>query len=191
MKTIKNNVKNELIIKNSRFITLLIKITTKDEVNKILNNIKDEYPKATHYCYGYIVDDYKKSSDDKEPSNTAGIPTLNILEKENLTNVLAVTIRYFGGIKLGVGGLIRAYSKSVQEAITKTELVELKKAKLIEITINYDMQKQLDYLLKDETIIEKSFDTNITYTILIEDKNIEKLSNYTYKILKDSTIEKS
>lgn len=191
MKTIKNNVKNELIIKNSRFITLLIKITSKDEVNKILNDIKDEYPKATHYCYGYIVDNYKKSSDDKEPSNTAGIPTLNILEKENLTNVLAVTIRYFGGIKLGVGGLIRAYSKSVQDALIKTELVELKKAKLIEITINYDMQKQLDYLLKSEIIIEKSFDTNITYKILIEDKNLEKLSNYNYKILKDSTIEKS
>lgn len=191
MKTIKNNVKNELIIKNSRFITLLIKITSKDEVNKILNDIKDEYPKATHYCYGYIVDNYKKSSDDKEPSNTAGIPTLNILEKENLTNVLAVTIRYFGGIKLGVGGLIRAYSKSVQDTLIKTELVELKKAKLIEITINYDMQKQLDYLLKSEIIIEKSFDTNITYKILIEDKNLEKLSNYNYKILKDSTIEKS
>lgn len=191
MKTIKNNVKNELIIKNSRFITLLIKITSKDEVNKILNDIKDEYPKATHYCYGYIVDNYKKSSDDKEPSNTAGIPTLNILEKENLTNVLAVTIRYFGGIKLGVGGLIRAYSKSVQDTLIKTELVELKKAKLIEITINYDMQKQLDYLLKSEIIIEKSFDTNITYRILIEDKNLEKLSNYNYKILKDSTIEKS
>jgi len=191
MKTIKNNVKSELIIKNSRFITLLIKITTKDEVNKILNNIKDEYPKATHYCYGYIVDNYKKSSDDKEPSNTAGIPTLNILEKENLTNILAVTIRYFGGIKLGVGGLIRAYSKSVQEALTKTDLVELKKAKLVEITINYDMQKQLDYLLKDETIIEKSFDSNITYNVLIEDTNLEKLNNYDYKIIKDSTIEKS
>lgn len=191
MKTIKNNVKNELIIKNSRFITLLIKITSKDEVNKILDDLKKEYPKATHYCYGYIIDDYKKSSDDKEPSNTAGIPTLNILEKEDLTNVLAVTIRYFGGIKLGVGGLIRAYSKSVQEALTKIELVELKKAKLIELTINYDKQKQLDYLLKDEIIIEKSFDTNITYNVLIEDKNIEKISNYTYKIIKDSTIEKS
>lgn len=191
MKTIKNNVKSELIIKNSRFITLLIKITTKDEVNKILNNIKNEYPKATHYCYGYIIDNYKKSSDDKEPSNTAGIPTLNILEKENLTNVLAVTIRYFGGIKLGVGGLIRAYSKSVQEALTKTELTELKQAKLVEITINYDMQKQLDYLLKDEIIIEKLFDSNITYNVLIEDKNIDKLNNYNYKIIKDSTIEKS
>ena len=105
MKTIKNNLSNEIIIKNSRFICLLIKINNID-ISDILNNIKLSYPKATHYCYGFIYNNYKKSSDDGEPTGTAGNSILFVLEKNNLNNILCVVIRYFGGIKLGAGGLI-------------------------------------------------------------------------------------
>lgn len=189
MKTIKNNVENTLIIKNSRFITHLIKVIDEKEIENILNEIKITYPKATHYCYAYIIDNKAKQSDDKEPSKTAGAPMMNILEKEKLTNILAITIRYFGGIKLGTGGLIRAYSSSIKEALKKVEIVNVEKAKLVEITINYDMQKNLDYLLKEEVIIKKSWKEKIIYEVLIKEKNLNILQEYSYKILKDSYIE--
>lgn len=191
MKTIKNNVENTLIIKNSRFITHLIKVIDENEIENILNEIKITYPKATHYCYAYIIDNKAKQSDDKEPSKTAGAPMMNILEKEKLTNILAITIRYFGGIKLGTGGLIRAYSSSIKEALKKVEIVNVEKAKLVEITINYDMQKNLDYLLKEEVIIKKSWKEKIIYEVLIKEKNLNILQEYSYKILKDSYIEKN
>ena len=124
MKTIKENTKNEIIIKNSRFITLLYKIRSKEEIEQYLQQVKKLYPKATHYCYAYkIGENIKKTSDDGEPGGTAGMPMLNVLDKEDITNILAITIRYFGGIKLGAGGLIRAYSKSVKEALNKVSLI--------------------------------------------------------------------
>ena len=97
MKIIKNNYDNEIIIKNSRFICYLVRIDSTN-VDDILSDIKSMHPKATHYCYGYIYDDYKKSSDDGEPGGTAGLPILNVLEKEDINHVLAVVVRYFGGI---------------------------------------------------------------------------------------------
>ena len=118
MKTIKNDNSNELIIKNSKFITVLIKIDTNTDINNILENIKEKYPKATHYCYAYITEDSKKSSDDKEPSGTAGMPIYSILEKNNLNNKMICVVRYFGGTKLGAGLLTRSYLKSASE-VTK------------------------------------------------------------------------
>ena len=104
MYTISNNSKYELIIKNSKFITLLYKINNEDIVKKILNNVKEIYPDATHYCYAYIIDNQKKSSDDGEPSKTAGLPILKVLENNQLNHILAIVVRYFGGIKLGANG---------------------------------------------------------------------------------------
>lgn len=186
MKTIKENVKNEIIIKNSKFITLLFKINDKDEVDSILKQVKEEYKKATHYCYAYIINDYKKQSDDNEPSNTAGAPLLNGLEKSDISNVLVVTIRYFGGIKLGIGGLIRAYTKSIQEALAKCILIELIDAYLVSVVIDYDMQKELDYILKDSNIISKDFNDKITYNVVIAKDKIDILNKYDYKIIKDT-----
>lgn len=190
MKTIKENINNTLIIKNSKFITQLYKINKKDEITDYLNKAKKDYPKATHYCYAYILDEIKNKSDDNEPSNTAGLPMLNVLEKENLNHILVITIRYFGGIKLGAGGLVRAYKKSVTECLSKTKTINMNKAKLIEITINYDMQKQLEYLLKEEKILNKEYKTNIKYNVIVDDKNLEKLKKYKYEIINNTYIEK-
>ncbi len=190
MYVINNNYENELIIKNSRFITILIKIKTKEEINNYIDNIKDKYPKATHYCYGYIIDNYKKANDDGEPSGTAGIPILNILEKENITNILAVVVRYFGGIKLGAGGLIRAYSKSIREALKNTNLTRLIKGKKIKITFSYNNQKNIDYILKDEEIIDKKYSDNITYIVLVKDEIVAKLKEYNYEFIEEIYIEK-
>ena len=190
MLTIKNNINNELIIKNSRFITLLYKINTLEEVEMYLNDSKNLYQKATHYCYAYILNNYKKSNDDGEPSGTAGLPILNVLEKENINKVLVIVIRYFGGIKLGAGGLVRAYSKSVKEALNKSLLISLIPGKKIEITFDYSNQKQIDYLLKDSIILNQNFQEQITYQVLIDNENIHKLENYHYQILNDEYIEK-
>lgn len=190
MYVIEKDCENEIIIKNSRFITILIKINGKDKVNSFLQDIKIKYPKATHYCYGYIINDYKKSSDDGEPSGTAGIPILNVLEKENITNVLAIVVRYFGGIKLGAGGLVRAYSKAVREAIKNSNLIKLVNGKKIEINFNYSDEKNINYILKEEQIIKKDYSDKVTYIALIKDNILEKLKNYNYKVLKDTYIEK-
>ena len=119
MHTIKENIINEIVIQKSRFITCLYKINNKDEVNKHLDKIKDDYPFATHYCYAYRLDNIEKCSDDGEPKGTAGTPILHVLQMNNLTNILCVVIRYFGGIKLGAGGLVRAYTNSFVKALGK------------------------------------------------------------------------
>lgn len=189
MYVIDKDVSNEIIIKNSRFITFLFKIETKNEIENKLELIKKNHPKATHYCYAYITSKFKKSSDDGEPGGTAGIPILNVLEKEKLTNVLAIVVRYFGGIKLGAGGLVRAYSKSITEALSKTNYISLVDGYLIELTFDYKNQKNIDKYLKNSIIIEQSFKEKIYYKVLIKKELLESLSSYNPNIIKESLIE--
>ena len=190
MYTIHENVKNEIIIKNSRFITIIAKIKFKEEVDSILNQIKKVYPKATHYCYTYkIGETIKKAEDDGEPSSTAGLPMLNILEKEDITNVIAITVRYFGGIKLGASGLIRAYSKSVKEALKKAQTKELIKAVICDITFPYTKEKEINYKIPKEHILDKSYLETITYRIIIP-KDSPLLSQYPITIIEESQLEK-
>lgn len=190
MYIIKNNIDDEQIIKNSRFITRLVKITKKDEVEDILNNVKKEYPKATHYCYAYIVNDYKKASDDGEPGGTAGMPILNVLEKEDMTSVIAIVVRYFGGIKLGAGGLVRAYSSSVRDTLKKADKILLIEGVQIKITIPYDKQNELNYILKDSEIVDKTFTDKVTYIINCSKEMSKKLHQYNPIIIKETYIEK-
>lgn len=192
MKTIKNNTNSEIIIKNSRFICCLYKIKDINEINIILNRLKNEHKDATHHCYAYILDNIKKSSDDGEPGGTAGIPILKVLENNDLSNILAVIIRYFGGIKLGAGGLVRAYTKSVTNTLSNDNIVSLIPGYNIDIEFNYNQAKAIDYLLKDITINHKIFDTNIKYNIDIPSTFLEtiKSNNINYQIIKEINIEK-
>ena len=125
MKSIENDISNEIVINKSRFICVLCNINSKDDVLKKLNYYKFIYKEATHYCFGYIIDSYIKCDDDGEPSGTAGMPILNVLKNKQLEHVLCLVIRYFGGVKLGAGGLVRAYTKSVSECLKKAQIVEL------------------------------------------------------------------
>ena len=192
MYTIDNNYTYELIIKNSKFITLLYKIDDIKNIDNYLNNAKDIYPNATHYCYAYIINNIKKSSDDGEPGGTAGIPILKVLENNSLTNILVIVVRYFGGIKLGANGLIRAYTKCTANAIKEANLLELIDGININIIFNYNKVKEIDYLLKDITINNKIFDKEIIYSINIDKEflNIIKNNNIKYNIIKDIKIEK-
>ena len=126
--TISNNIENEITVKKSKFICNLIKIETQQEAEEQIKIIKKKYYDARHNCVAYRVQEndgiFEKASDDGEPSGTAGGPMLNILQKNNLCNVLVVVTRYFGGILLGTGGLVRAYSESTLNAIDLADKIE-------------------------------------------------------------------
>ena len=189
MKSIKEDVTNKIEINKSIFITELIKVKNKDEINLYLDNIRNKYKDATHYCYAYIIDDYKKSSDDGEPGGTAGVPIMDTLNKVDLNYILCVVIRYFGGIKLGAGGLVRAYRKSVSEALSKTNTNELINGYEITIETTYDKQKEIEYILKDH--FKKEYKENIIYTIECNEET-KKLLEKNYKIInvKEKVIER-
>lgn len=176
MYSIDKNIDNTIILKKSKFITKLYRADSIEEINNILNNIKSEYQDATHICYGYILNEIEKCSDDGEPSKTAGIPILNVLKKNNLTNVLAIVIRYFGGIKLGAGGLLRAYSNSVIEALNKANIVELTEGYLVELEFKHDQIKLVDYLLNGKEIINKNYDNNVIYSFYLSKDELNFVS---------------
>lgn len=177
LKTIVKNVENELIIKKSKFITKLYKIECEEEIKKILIDLKKEYKDCTHICYGYIINNTKRFNDNNEPSGTAGMPILKLIEVNDLNYILCVVIRYFGGIKLGASGLIRAYSNSVNEALKLTQIIELNEGKIIQIEFHYDKIKSIDNLLKDVLIISKDFDNNIIYEFKIENNAYIEIYN--------------
>ncbi len=191
MKTIQNNLKNEIIIKNSRFITEIIKVYEENKVKEYLEEATKKYPKANHYCYAYRIQNRTKSSDDKEPTGTAGAPTLNVIEKEDLNNILIITIRYFGGIKLGAGGLIRAYTKSVTETLKQAIYQELTKGYKIHFQVSYSEEKLMMRWLNKENIIEKKYEEKVDLVAIIEEKDMEKIQMLPYEILEEVIIEKS
>ena len=193
MYTIKNNVSDELIINKSKFITYLYKVKNIEDVNTYLDELKNKYKDATHICYAYIINNTKRFSDDNEPNGTAGVPILNVLENNNLNYVLCAVVRYFGGIKLGAGGLLRAYSSSCKECLNKTSFNEILIGKRITISFNYDNSKYIDNLLKDINIIDKKFDSTISYTFELDESKyniIDSLNSYIIEIIDNIEIEK-
>ena len=183
MKSIDKLTKNEYIINKSRFITYLVPINSIDEIENNFKKVKIEYKDATHHCYAYILDNVKRFSDDGEPGGTAGMPILNVLEQNELNHILCIVVRYFGGIKLGAGGLVRAYTNSVSECIECSNIIELINGVQIEITFNYDNVKQIDYILKDYEIVNKRYEENIIYLFNSPTNTDikEKLNNYVIK----------
>lgn len=192
MKRISNNIENTIIIKNSKFITNLFIIENIEEVNKYLNLIKDKYKDANHNCYAYIIDNIRKCSDDGEPSGTAGIPMMKVLEHKELNNVLAIVTRYFGGIKLGAGGLVRAYTNSVSKALDIVNIIDTIKGYNIDIIFNFNDIKHIDYLLKDIKILNKEYKDIVKYNLNASNNLLEilKQNNIKYNINKEIYIEK-
>ena len=164
----------EIEVKKSRFITCLIPITDKNDVKEKIEQVKKEYPGATHYCYAYILLHDKKCSDDKEPSKTAGQPILNVLEKHHLYYTLAIVIRYFGGIKLGAGGLVRAYTQATSQALEQGEIVVKEKTPYYAFSFAYPYIGQIDHLLKTRHIpvCQKHFEMQVTYECYVPDPQL-------------------
>ena len=169
MKRISNNIENTIIIKNSKFITNLFIVENIEEINKYLNLIKDKYRDANHNCYAYIVDNIRKCSDDGEPNGTAGIPMMKVLEHKDLNNVLAVVTRYFGGIKLGAGGLVRAYTNSVSKTLDIVNIIDTIKGNSVGIAISSTLNKDLTALYPID---------NDTATKIIANKNETRVSAF-------------
>lgn len=188
--TIKNNIENSLKIKNSNFITCLFYVENISDALQYIKEVKNKYPKASHYCYAYIIGPVNKACDDGEPSGTAGIPMLNVLIQKNLKNILAVVVRYFGGIKLGAAGLLRAYTTSVTSALELSGITEIIPGIRVKVTINYSGISNFEYLIKDSTIISKVFSDNACYIVDIDAKNLNIISNYNYEIISHLNIKK-
>ena len=186
MKTIKKAVQCEINVKKSQFICSLFPTKTKKESKEIIQKLNEQYSDATHNCTAYIASDGEGFDDDGEPGGTAGKPMINVLRKNELHNVTAVVTRYFGGIKLGAGGLVRAYSKSVLEAIGEAEIVEIEEYSVYKITFEYSDIKIADSEVRNNqlTVIDKEYSDKVSYDIVSRDnRDIEKIfEKYSGKI---------
>ena len=159
---------NEFEIEKSRFICYLNRAFNEEEAKAYILRIKKLHPNATHHCSAFLIGEHselQRSNDDGEPSGTAGVPMLESLRMYKMNDVVAVVVRYFGGIKLGAGGLIRAYSKSVSEAIKLAPLTDKVLTYKYSLTFSYDLIGKLDYFLAhhDTEILNKEYDERVTY----------------------------
>lgn len=161
--SIENESIAEIIVKKSKFIATLYEANSKDEAEKILQNIRKKYFDAKHHCYAYIIEKIEKCSDDGEPSGTAGAPLLALLKSANLTNVIIIVTRYFGGILLGTGGLVRAYTESAKNAIENAKIVYKDYGIQFEIEISYNNLKEILFICKnlDISIIKIEYQENV------------------------------
>ena len=178
-RTIGKDISFEEGIKKSRFICQLKRVETEEEARHFIATIKKEHHKANHSCSAMIIgqdSQIKRSSDNGEPSGTAGVPMLTVLEKQGLTNILAVVTRYFGGIKLGAGGLIRAYSGVVAHAIEKGSLVEVKEQEGILLELTYPQYQTLANFLADQGLQEQDteFSDKVRTTIYVDPHQVDK-----------------
>ncbi len=173
-RTIKEDGQVQEEIKKSRFICYAKRVYSEEEARDFITAIKKEHYKATHNCSAFIIgerSEIKRTSDDGEPSGTAGVPMLGVLENHNLTNLCVVVTRYFGGIKLGAGGLIRAYAGSVALAVKEIGIIEIKEQAGIAIQMSYAQYQEYGNFLKEHNLME--LETNFTDqidTIIYVDK---------------------
>jgi len=178
MKTIAKAVESEINVKKSQFICHLFPTKTKKESKEIILKVNEQYNDATHNCTAYIVSDGEGFDDDGEPGGTAGKPMINVLRKNELHNVTAVVTRYFGGIKLGAGGLVRAYSKSVLEAINEAEILEVELYDVYKLIFEYSDIKLADGEVRNNNleVIAKDYSDKVIYEVVSKDfRDIEKI----------------
>lgn len=169
-------VEREIIEKKSRFIAKLVRVNSESEAYEKLAEIKKMHRDARHNVFAYrIANGPERFSDDGEPSGTAGVPLLNILRGEKLENILIVVTRYFGGILLGTGGLVRAYSQAGKEAILASQKIQMKLCDECEITIDYTYYDILNHYINKKKIIIKNIEYNekIAINLIVEKESVE------------------
>lgn len=186
--TIGKTGQHELIIKKSKFICSLARTETVEEAQEFIEQISKKYHDATHNTYAYTLglnDNQVKASDNGEPSGTAGIPELKALQLMKLKNVTAVVTRYFGGIKLGAGGLIRAYSNSVTEAAQNIGVVKCIMQQLIQFSIPYNRIDEINHYLEVNriSIASQEYTTNVTIQIYLDLDQIQKVEDSLINLL--------
>ena len=152
--TVKGYGEHEIVIQKSRFIAHVNRATTEEEAQSFIQEIKKKHWNATHNCSAYLIgetDHIQKANDDGEPSGTAGVPILEVLKKKGLKDTVVVITRYYGGIKLGAGGLIRAYGKSTSEGLLATGIVERKLMRVMHTTFDYTLLGKAENELRNST----------------------------------------
>lgn len=176
MFTIVKDFRQEIVIEKSRFICTLKKVQSEAEAQEFIKAIKKEFWDATHNCSAYIVDEMaQRSSDDGEPSGTAGLPMLEVLRKNKLTNTAAVVTRYFGGIKLGAGGLVRAYTNSVAETVKATGIAQ--KVLVSKFSFVYDLNdvgKILNILYQQQLFEIADVEYGLQAKVILKMKDSDK-----------------
>lgn len=192
-RTIKESVSAEIVEKKSKFIANIFYVESREEAESAIKEINKKYHDARHNCYAYRVIEnesiIEKSSDDGEPSGTAGGPMLNILSKNNYANILVVVTRYFGGILLGTGGLVKAYSSACALALENANIIEKYIADLYKIEINYTDVDKFKYFAKNNNIIilKEEYLENVILEIAIKEQNA--LKNISQKEINAKNIE--
>lgn len=186
--TIKENGDHELIIKKSHFIATVIRTLTVKEAESAINAVTKKYRDATHNTFAYSIglnDEHVKASDNGEPSGTAGVPELKALQLMNLKNVTVVVTRYFGGIKLGAGGLIRAYSNSVTKAVEAIGVVKRVQQQGLKFQVDYKKFDETQHYLNQKKIFIDNIDygAQVTISIFIDENELKQLENDLINIL--------
>lgn len=182
--SIQDSIVYEFEIKKSRFITFLFPIETEAEFNEKLAKIRKDHYKANHHCHAFILGEdsmIQRMSDDGEPAGTAGIPMLEVLKQQELTFVMAVVVRYFGGVKLGSGGLIRAYSQAVSEALQHATIVQNIKQTIVKLTLSYAQVDPFNYHLSQTddpiTLLDTEYTDKVTFTLAIHSSMLTEVEN--------------
>ncbi len=166
-------------IEKSVFIAYCKGVKTVTEAVNFVNEITKKHYDATHNCYAYFVDGASKCSDDGEPSSTAGLPIYESIKNAKLNNVCVVVTRYFGGIKLGTGGLVRAYGSSATMALQSAQKVQMSVCQKIEIQVNYsDYQIVKGYLSQNSEILSTSFETDVIILSIAKISNVQKICDH-------------
>ena len=174
-------IEEEITEKKSKFIATMCYVKSEEEAQNVVKELKKQYFDARHNCFAYrVIEEGKiieRFSDDGEPSGTAGMPMLNILAKNNICNVVVVVTRYFGGILLGTGGLVRAYSEATQKALKTAELVSEVWGLEAEIEVSYNNLEMLKYYCKknDISIIDLIYENNVKAIIEVTKEEYEKI----------------
>ena len=176
--TIKENATADVVEKKSKFIANVYYVQSKEEAENRIQEVKKKYHDARHNCSSYrILEEgsiIEKASDDGEPSGTAGGPMLNILQKNNLCNVVVIVTRYFGGILLGTGGLVRAYSEALTKALENVEKIEITEGKIFDVKIDYSNLENFKYYAKNNNIriVKIDYLNEIICNIEIKNENV-------------------
>lgn len=193
--TVQTHGQAELTIQKSRFIGHIKRTETEEEAQAFIKQIKKEHNQATHNCSAYLIgehDQIQKANDDGEPSGTAGVPMLEVLKKNELKDTTIVVTRYYGGIKLGAGGLIRAYSKSTSEALKATGIVKRQLMRNISITVEYPLLGKIENELhqKNHLIIGIDYLEHVTFNVVVAVDQVESFTDWIINLTSDNaTIE--
>lgn len=179
--TIAQDIKTEFTEKKSIFITEIFFVSTEEEADTRIANVKKAFPDATHHCWAYRLRLFgrEKCSDDGEPQGTAGMPILNVIKSNGISDVLIVVTRYFGGILLGAGGLVRAYTRGAAEAIASAGKAEIISRTIVNISYGYDRHKTIGKIIEkfDGIVITSEFTDSVNISVDIESANFEPFSS--------------